>query len=306
MIDVHAVTKQFGNRTVVDGISFQAAAGEIFGLIGPNGAGKTTTIRMIMNILAPDSGSILIGGSPLKEQDKERIGYLPEERGLYPKVTVEDMLLYLATLKGRSPADIRPRIHTLLEQFDLYDWRDKKIEELSKGMSQKVQFIGSIIHDPEIVIFDEPFSGLDPVSADMLLEMILEMGSRKKTILFSTHLMEHAEKICNRIFLINHGKEVVSGRTESIKEQFGKRTVIVEYDGDGEFMRDLSFVENITRYPRWIEVELTEGTPPDELLREIAGTVSVKRYELTTPSLHSIFIRLVGSKEQPEPGEANA
>lgn len=300
MIDVQAVTKQFGNRTVVDGISFQAAAGEIFGLIGPNGAGKTTTIRMIMNILAPDSGSILIGSSPLREQDKERIGYLPEERGLYPKVTVEDMLLYLATLKGRSPADIRPRIHTLLEQFDLYDWRDKKIEELSKGMSQKVQFIGSIIHDPEIVIFDEPFSGLDPVSADMLLEMILEMGSRNKTILFSTHLMEHAEKICNRIFLINHGKEVVSGRTESIKEQFGKRTIIVEYDGDGEFIRDLSFVENITRYPRWIEVELTEGTPPDELLKEITGTVSVKRYELTTPSLHSIFVRLVGSKEQPD------
>jgi ABC-2 type transport system ATP-binding protein len=293
MLEVKKVVKRFGNLTAVDGVSFTAGPGEIFGLIGPNGAGKTTTIRMIMNIFGPDEGEILLNGRRLTQTDKERIGYLPEERGLYKKITVQDMLLYLADLKGADRARSRANIDAWLERLDLGEWKNHKIEELSKGMSQKVQFIATLVHDPEIIFFDEPFSGLDPVSSDILLGAIEELGKQGKIILFSTHLMENAERICGRIFLINRGREVVSGSMGEIKEKYGKRAVILECDGDTGFIDALPEVASIRRYPRWLEIELIDGGDPDSLLKSIAGKVSVKKFERANPSLHAIFVDLV-------------
>ncbi len=295
MLELKNVTKKFGDLTAVDGISFTAVPGEIFGLIGPNGAGKTTTIRMIMNIFAPDEGEILLNGRRMTGQDKERIGYLPEERGLYKKVTVGDMLLYLAELKGAERSRSRASIDAWLERLDLGEWKDRKIEELSKGMSQKVQFIATLVHDPEILFFDEPFSGLDPVSSDLLLGAIEELGRQGKIILFSTHLMENAEKICRRIFLINKGREVASGTMGEIKEKYGRRAVILECDGDTQFIDRLPEAGSIRRYPRWLEIELAEEGDPNALLQKIAGKVSVKKFERAAPSLHKIFIDLVKS-----------
>lgn len=307
MINIDSVSKRFGNQDAVRDVSFTIQNGEIFGLIGPNGAGKTTTIRMIMNILAPDSGNILIDGTALREKDKERIGYLPEERGLYPKVKVGEVLLYLAELKGKEPERSQSRIDELLAYFDLSEWKDRKIEELSKGMSQKVQFIASIVHDPEVIIFDEPFSGLDPVSTDLVLRLIMELGEKGKTILFSTHLMEHAERICSSIFLINKGREVVQGKLDGIKERHGKRSVIIEYEGDGSFLHKLSGVKRVLQFPRYSELQLNEWTEPNMLLKEIVDKLTLSRFEVSYPSLHSIFISLIGntavSKGGPEATE---
>jgi ABC-2 type transport system ATP-binding protein len=300
MIEIKGITKRFGDLTAVDRISFSTGEGEIFGLIGPNGAGKSTTIKMIMNILAPDEGEIYFSGRLISEADKEHIGYLPEERGLYKKVKVGDMLRYLADLKGRRPSDSEPRIDAWLERFDLGKWKERKIEELSKGMAQKVQFIAAIAHDPDLLFFDEPFAGLDPVSSDLLLSSIRELGAQGKTILFSTHIMEQAEKICNKILLINKGREVVSGAIADIKRQHGRNSVQIEFDGDISFIEALPFVANITRYPRWIEAELTEADAADRLFQALSGRVSVTRFERVSPSLHQIFVNLVGERGREE------
>jgi ABC-2 type transport system ATP-binding protein len=298
LIEIESVSKTFGNLKAVDRVSFATQTGEIFGLLGPNGAGKTTIIRMIMNILAPDSGEIRFDGRKLTEEDKSRIGYLPEERGLYKKEKVCQMLSYLADLKGADPKQSQANIDRWLERFDILDWKDRKIEDLSKGMSQKVQFIAAVAHDPELLFFDEPFSGLDPVSADMLRDSIQELGREGKTVLFSTHIMEHAEKICKRIFLINKGRELVQGGMNDLKNRYGSRTVIIEFDGDDSVIKDLPAVKSIIRYPRYIELELEERGNPDEVLASIVGRVSIRRFEISSPSLHSIFIRLVGGKEE--------
>jgi ABC-2 type transport system ATP-binding protein len=294
MIEVRGATKRYESVMAVDGVSFEAKSGEIFGLIGPNGAGKSTTIRMIMNIIAPDSGEILFSGRPLGEADKDRIGYLPEERGIYKKVKVNEVLLYLASLKGVREKDAQPEIDRWLERFEIADWKGRKVEELSKGMAQKVQFVGSIAHKPELVFFDEPFSGLDPLSSETLLKAMVELRDEGRTVLFSTHIMEHAEKICNRIFLVNKGKEVVSGTLSEVKERFGRNSVIVEFDGDGGFIKALPFVSNVIEFPRWVEVELSGKDSSDELFKALAGRVSVRRFERATPSLHKIFMDLVG------------
>ncbi len=296
MLNVEMVSKTFTTVRAVDGISFSAKPGEIMGLIGPNGAGKSTTIRMIMNIIAPDSGSIRFNGVPLSEPLKNHIGYLPEERGLYKKVKVSEMLRYLGALKGMDKHAAKRAAETWLERFELSDWRDRKIEELSKGMAQKLQFIGTIIHDPDLVLFDEPFSGLDPVFQDLLLESILEMKERGKTILFSTHIMEHAEKICDRILLIQKGKEIASGSVAELKTRYGDNTVQIEYDGDASFLSELPFVESVDKRPRYVEIRLKPEASADSLLELIAGRLRIRRFELMSPSLHSIFIRLVGNK----------
>jgi ABC-2 type transport system ATP-binding protein len=298
MVEVKNIKKYFGSLKAVENISFTANRNEIFGLIGPNGAGKSTTIRMIMNILIPDEGSILFDGKPIREKDKERIGYLPEERGLYKKVKVNEMLIYLAKLKNADVMESQKRIDYWLDRFDLKKWKDSKIEELSKGMSQKVQFIASMVHDPELIFLDEPFAGLDPVSSDQLRDSILELGKKGKTILFSTHIMEHAEKICSSIFLINKGTEVISGRLEDVKDRHGKRSIIVEFDGDSSFIKNLDMVKKVITYPRFLEIELTDNGNPDELLKHLAENVSVRRFEITTPSLHKIFVDLVGKKPE--------
>lgn len=302
MIELIDIKKHFENVKAVDGISFTAQQGEIFGLIGPNGAGKSTTIRMIMNIIAPDSGRILFNGKMIREEDKSLIGYLPEERGLYKKAKVSELLYYFASLKKRYRQDYKQNIDRWLQKFGLMDWKYKKVTELSRGMSQKVQFIASVAHDPQILFFDEPFSGLDPVSADLLLESILQLGKAGKTILFSTHIMEHAEKICNKIFLINRGREVISGTIGDVKDHYGRKSIIIEFSGDGEFMEKLPQVEHLIRYPRFVEIRLKEGSSPDELLKTIVNRISIRRFEIVAPSLHNIFVSLVNDREEVKNG----
>jgi ABC-2 type transport system ATP-binding protein len=298
MIELRSVSKSFGQVRAVDGISFATREGEIFGLLGPNGAGKSTIIKMIMNILAPDSGSILFNGSPLREADKDRIGYLPEERGLYRKVRINEMLLYLASLKNADRSAVEKRLDEWLARFDLAQWKTRTPEALSKGMAQKVQFIASVLHDPEFLFLDEPFSGLDPVSTDVLREAVLELGSRGTTILFSTHNMEVAEKICSRILVIDHGREVISGSLADIKSRYGHNAVAVEFDGTIDFGSLTGIVRNVFRFPRWMEVELLEGASPQALLKCLVGQVSVRRFEVVSPSLHKIFVELVGRAEK--------
>lgn len=297
MLTIENVVKTYANVRAVDGLSFETRQGEIFGLIGPNGAGKSTTIRMIMNIIAPDSGVIHFDGKPLTEADKARIGYLPEERGLYKKAKVGEVLEYLAALKGAPSGEARASIAVWLERFGIAEWKNRKVSELSKGMAQKAQFIGAVAHNPSVVLFDEPFAGLDPVAQDELLAAMVELKEKGTTVLFSTHIMEHAEKICERILLINKGREVVYGQLSDIKAKYGRNAVQLEFDGDGSFVAGLPFVASINAYPRWIEVELKEEADADELFKAVAGRLRVRRFETVSPSLHKIFIRLVGGED---------
>jgi ABC-2 type transport system ATP-binding protein len=296
MIELRDVRKSFGALKAVDGISFTAGGGEVFGLLGPNGAGKSTTIKMIMNILAPDSGSILFGGRPLSEEDKPRIGYLPEERGLYRKVKIGEMLLYLAGLKGADPAVSARRLDQWLERFGLSAWKARPPEDLSKGMAQKAQFIAAVLHDPEFIFLDEPFSGLDPVSTDVMKDVVLEMAGKGKTILFSTHNMEVAERICSRILIVDHGREVVSGTLADVKSRFGKNAVSVEFDGELDLAALGRLVSSVNRFPRYAEMELAGGADAQELLRALVGMVRVRRFEVLSPSLHGIFVGMVGKR----------
>ncbi len=306
MLEVKSVCKTFGELKAVDEISFSTQPGQILGLIGPNGAGKSTIIRMIMGILAPDRGEILFDGNRLKENDKERIGYLPEERGLYKKIKVREMLHYLATLKGMAAAAARENIDRWLGEFGLADWAERKIEELSKGMSQKVQFISAIAHDPDLIFFDEPFSGLDPVSTDLMRETILEMGRQRKLILFSTHQMDSAEKICTHIFMINRGRKVLGGSLREIKDSYGEKSVLLEFDGDGGFISGLPEVEKVLRYPRYVEIALAENARPEELLKYLAGRLSIRRFEISSPSLHTIFVEHAGQPASERAGPLNS
>jgi ABC-2 type transport system ATP-binding protein len=250
---------------------------------------------MIMNIIAPDSGTIVFNGRPLSEPDKNLIGYLPEERGLYKKMKVGDLLAFLAEIKEADRNLTQKRIEDWLARVDLQEWKNRKIEELSKGMAQKVQFIGTIIHDPPVLLFDEPFSGLDPISQNLLLEVFLELKNAGKTIIFSTHIMDHAERICERILLINKGKSVLSGSLSDIKSRFGTNTVQIEFDGDGSFIEKLPYVKTARAFPRWTEAELSGTDAVEKLYQDLAGKIRVRRFQLIEPSLHSIFVQLVGN-----------
>jgi len=296
-LEVRNVRKTFGPVRAVDGLSFRAQGGRIFGLLGPNGAGKSTTIRMIMNIIAPDEGEILFDGQPIRPADKDRIGYLPEERGLYRKMVVNDALLYFASLKNRSRSEAQAGIDRWLERFELLEWKMRKVEELSKGMSQKLQFIVAVLHDPEILFLDEPFAGLDPVSTESLRESVLELGRRGKTILLSTHIMDQAERMCGEILIIDHGREVLAGAVETLKARFGRNSVVIEFDGDPEVVRGTGLVTNLITYPRWVEAELAQGCTAQQLLSALVGRLSIRRFEVMAPSLHKIFIRQVGARE---------
>jgi ABC-2 type transport system ATP-binding protein len=294
MIELRSVSKSFGPVSAVRDVSFATREGEIFGLLGPNGAGKSTTIKMIMNILAPDAGEILFNGKHITEKDKDRIGYLPEERGLYRKVKLGEMLLYLASLKNADMRAAAKRLDQWLGRFDLAEWKMRTPDSLSKGMAQKAQFIAAILHDPEFVFLDEPFSGLDPVSTDVLREAVLELGRQGKTILFSTHNMEVAEKICSRILVIDHGREVISGSLAEIKTRHGHNTVVAEFDGTLDMAALATLVKDVQRYPRWVEIEPAAGACPQDLLKALVAQVAVRRFELVSPSLHKIFVEIVG------------
>ena len=293
MIEVRNVVKRYAAHVAVDDVSFQARPGEIFGLLGPNGAGKTTIIRMIMNILTPDSGEVLFDGRPVAERDKNRIGYLPEERGLYRRQTVTEVLTYLAALKGVPSSQSAAKIRSWLARFDLADWHDRRVEQLSRGMAQKVQFVAAVVHDPEIVFFDEPFAGVDPVAIDVLRAALVELAREGATVLFSTHLMEQAERICERVHIIDQGRTVLDGRLSEIRERFGTRTIQVAVDGDASFLRDDPAVARLTEYPNYLEIEPADAVTPERILKRLIERVRVRRFEVVSPSLHRIFVEHV-------------
>ena len=293
-VSLNDIRKTFGSHRAVDGLSFEIARGTVFGLLGRNGAGKTTTIRMIMDIIRPDSGSIEVLGRPMDGQVKDRLGYMPEERGLYPKMKVLDMLEYFGAVKGLKSKEARRRALPWLERLELDEWKDKKVEDLSKGMQQKAQFITTVLNEPDVLILDEPFSGMDPVNQEIFRELLLEINRKGTTLIFSTHVMESAERLCNQIALIDKGRAVLNGSLASIKEKFGSNTVQLEFDGDGAFLESMPGVERLHAYERFVEINLAEGHNPQGLLEAAAGRLQVRRFEVMEPTLHNIFIDQVG------------
>jgi ABC-2 type transport system ATP-binding protein len=297
VLEVEGISKRFGDSYAVKKLSFMIPPGTIYGLLGPNGAGKTTTIRMVMNIIIPDEGSIKVLDRSMDEEIKERIGYLPEDRGLYPKMKVGELLLFLAEIKGLKAVEARKEIDFWLERFDLSDWKGKKVEELSRGMQQKLQFIATVIHQPELIILDEPFAGLDPVNTKLLKDIMLEMKDKGRTIVFSTHRMEQVEMICDNICLINKAERVLEGNLGQIKKQYGKNTVVLDYEGEASFIKNLPEVEKIDDYGKLMEIKVKEKFSPQDLLPKLVGKISINKYEVKEPTLNAIFIEKVGGKK---------
>jgi len=293
-ISVQNVSKSFGETKAVDNVSFEAEKGRIFGLLGPNGAGKTTTIRMINYITLQDNGKIFINDLPVSPKTQKMIGYMPEERGLYKKMKVGEQLMYLAQLKGMNKADAREKITYWLKRFNAYDWHSKVVGELSKGMSQKIQFISTIVHNPEIYIFDEPFSGLDPINSELLKEIIIELKEEGNTILFSTHRMEQVEQMCDDICLFNNGKVVLTGNLRQIKKDYGKNTVLLEFQGDSSFLDELDDVRINNRSTNFAEIRILNGLNPQEILKKAMQNSEIHKFQLVEPSLNEIFISTVG------------
>ncbi len=291
---VSGVSKSFNHNLVVDNISFKLRPGEIFGLIGPNGAGKTTTIRMMMDIIRPDSGEIFILGESFNELAKNKIGYLPEERGLYRKLTVIDILIYLASLKGIKQSTVSSRAEELLTLVKMLPHKNKKIEELSRGMGQLIQFLVTIIHDPQLVILDEPFAGLDPVNASLLKDIIGKLREQNKTVILSTHRMNEVEELCDRILMINKGSSVLYGKLAEIKSRYRSNSIILAFDGQ---LPKLDGVKSIHEHKNHVELFLKEGFSPDEILAQIIkDKIRVYRFEVAAPSLNEIFIQVAGER----------
>jgi ABC-2 type transport system ATP-binding protein len=291
------VTKRFDGVTAVDRLTLSVPAGSIYGFIGPNGSGKTTTLRMIMNILLPDEGSIAVLDAATTVAARDRVGYLPEERGLYKKMTVRRLLRYYGQLKGRSIAEIDPVISDWMPRMGMERWGDRKIETLSKGMSQKVQFVAAVVSKPEVLILDEPFSGLDPVNAEALKDAVLEIRRRGTTVVFSTHDMGTAEKMCDRIFMIFRGRKVLDGTLHDIQEQYGFDTVRLRTAGGVDALAGLPGVDAVNDYGQLQEVRLS--CDPQRFLQQLAARTAVHHFEITRPSLHDIFVRIA----RPSPAE---
>lgn len=285
-VEVSRVSKSFNGQYVVRDISFDIRPGEVFGLIGPNGAGKTTIIRMLLDILRPDSGEIKIMGNGVLEDVKNNTGYLPEERGLYRRMTVMDALMYLGALKDKQS---KKRSLELLEKMDMLRHKNMKISELSKGMQQKIQIIAAISHDPELIILDEPFSGLDPVNMRLVKDLILELGREGKTILISTHMMDQVERMCERIFMIHRGSGVLYGSVSEIKSRYGKNTIFLEFEGD---LNNIAGVKKINYSGNYAELVLEQGADAQNVLKTIVNEVKVNRFEISAPSLNEIFIEV--------------
>ena len=293
-VKLDRVSKSFGEFKAVDGLSLTVRAGRIYGLLGPNGAGKTTTIRMIVNITAPDSGTIQIFGRKIDPALQDRIGYLPEERGLYKRMKIVDQLRFFAELKNVSGKEVEQRIDQWLERLKLSEWKNKKSMELSKGMQQKVQFITAILHEPDLLILDEPFSGLDPVNVELLKEVVLDLKRTGKTIIFSTHQMEVAEKICDDLCLINRSKKVFEGTLREIRSSFGRNSVALRYEGGDGVLEDPRLVSKVERHADEVEALLAEGASAQTLLRRlIESGATVGKFEMVEPSLNKIFIAKV-------------
>lgn len=291
-VTVSSISKKFGRVEAVKDVSFEVYPGEIFGLLGPNGAGKTTTIRIMMDIFKPDAGQVIILDGTLDQEKKRRIGYMPEERGLYKDLKLEQTLIFFATLKGLDEATARSHLETWLKRLDLYQHRHKQVQELSKGMQQKAQFIATLLHDPELIVIDEPFAGLDPVNTRLVKEIIEEQRQAGKAIIMSTHQMYQVEALCNRIVLINNGRTVLYGKVDEIKRNFAGNAILIE--GQGDFTNIPGVLEARHQNGTW-QMALAGGTNPQEILRTLAARedVRVERFEIAEPSLDDIFITVV-------------
>jgi len=306
VVVLESVTKRYAGHTAVRGLSLAVSAGAVYGLLGPNGAGKTTTIRMIMNIIGPDEGRIRLFGEAISGRDlSRRIGYLPEERGLYRKMKVLDLLVFLAETKGMNRGSAKREALAWLERLGLGAWVQRKADELSKGMQQKVQFISTILHGPDLLILDEPFAGLDPVNSQVMKDTVMELARGGATVLFSTHIMEQAEKLCDSVCIIAQGEKVLDGALADVKRGHGGQHVVIAVDGGtGSLERvlsDRSLVAKADNYGQYAEAELADGADPQRLLRDLlAAGAHLKRFEIAEPSLHKIFLDKVG------PGAATA
>lgn len=299
-ITIDRVTKRFSGHTAVKDLSFTVPAGGIFGLLGPNGAGKSTTIRMIMDIIEPDEGKITLFGNRTSSRNlSSRLGFLPEERGLYRKMKVLDHLAFLGEVKGMRQSDAKSKADRWLQRLGLTDWRLKRVEDLSKGMQQKIQFAGTLIHDPELVILDEPFSGLDPINLQVMKDVVVEIARSGRTVLFSTHVMEQAERMCDRIVIIARGEKVVDGAVSEVKAGFGERHVALTFFRGKEvaerILADRQMVAKVDDYGASAEVLMAPGVDPQALLGALVqGNVGLNRFEVVEPSLQSIFIAKAG------------
>jgi len=291
MIEVENLVKHYANVKAVDGVSFAVGEGEIFGLLGPNGAGKTTTIRTIMDIIKPDSGVVRLMGQPMTEASKSRIGYLPEERGLYKSFRLLECLTYLGALKGMPRKEASQRAAALLEQTGLGEYARRKVQELSKGMTQKAQFLATLVHDPALLILDEPFQGLDPINTEMLKGILLKEQGRGKTIILSTHDMNQVEEMCNRILLINHGRVVLYGQLDEIKAEYAEHAVVLECDGLPE---TLEGAQQIRQHNHTYEIVLSPQGAPQSILRQVVDAgITIRRFEVASAPLEEIFIKVV-------------
>lgn len=296
-MEFQSVSKSFSEKSIVKDISFSMRRGEIFGLLGPNGAGKTTLIRLLLDIIRPDTGEINVFGKLLNPTAKNRIGYLPEERGLYRKTELLDMLVYLAQLKGMPKKQAHLNAESLLKSLDFYQYKNKKVEELSKGMQQQIQFLSAIIHDPELIILDEPFSGLDPVNTKIVKTKILDLRAAGKTVILSTHMMEQAQTLCNRILMLNKGRRVLYGTVEEIRREHGRNSLIVELaeKEDLNAIREISGIKKITESGKLIEIFPEMGINAQILLEELVRRTNILRFEQSLPSLNDIFIETLES-----------
>lgn len=297
-VQLYNVTKTFGRHIAVDDLSLAVPQGSVYGFIGPNGSGKTTTLRMIMNILYPDNGEIKIFGEALHKSCTDRIGYMPEERGLYKGMKVAEILQFYGGLKNGK--NLAKEINRWLERLDLKGWADKKVETLSKGMSQKVQFIATIISQPELVILDEPFAGLDPVNSEVIKDAILDLQSQGTTVIFSTHDMNMAERMCNFIFMIFKGKKVLDGTLESIQDKYGNDTIRIRTDDGISALRNLEGVEKINDFGRMQELRMASNCNPQKILAEIMSRTRINSFDIVKPSLNDIFIRIAGHEAKGE------
>lgn len=305
MLKAEKLRKQYATVLAVDDVSLEVKRGTIFGLIGPNGAGKSTTIRMLLNITKPDSGTITYDGKPFGDSVRNTIGYLPEERGLYKKNGLLDTIIYFSTLRGVSSDDAKKKGMEWLERFNLQQYAKRKVEELSKGNQQKAQFITTILHNPDLVILDEPFSGLDPVNQIVMKEIFQDLKQQGKAIIFSTHQMESAEKLCDELCLINRGKIVLEGTVKQAKQRFGTNSLHLEFDGNGKFLSSLPFVKASTIYENYAELTLNGDVSSNEILSSVMNKLEVRKFEFVEPSLNSIFLQVVGASVEEIEKEKN-
>jgi len=294
-IDCEHISKSFGDFRAVDNLTFEVRQGEVFALLGPNGAGKSTTLRMILDILKPDSGKIRVLGAPITDATKNRIGYLPEERGLYRSVSVIDMMVYMGQLKGMSAAEARKQSMSLLEHLELGEHARKKVSELSKGMQQKVQFAVTVLHDPALIIIDEPFSGLDPVNTLVIQDLLLDFKKRGHAVVMSTHQMHQVEELADRLLMINRGRQSLYGEVDTVRKQYALHAVVVDGSGDWAHLPGVAQVQEMHNGRKGTLLYLQDETTPDDLLEAIAhdDSVELRRFELAVPSLNDIFIRVV-------------